>query len=448
MTGPDLSRVVVGGLGITGRALTEALISRDHQVTVVDDRPNSVAALVDALGIELVDSKSLAELEKVVSEATAVVASPGIPPHHRLQLVADEQGVPVLSELDIGALWDERPRAAVTGTNGKTTVTELTTLILERSGVKAAAVGNTGTPFVGAIANESNESEVFVVEASSFALHRSRYFQSHAAAWLNLSPDHLDWHGDFESYATAKSKVFQGQQPSDFAILPQQRGAIAPWLGPIASQTVTFGLSSGDIHCTGHELVAHGERVIDLADLRLSRPHDCLNACAAVALSLSMGASLQGGREVLSEFAGLAHRMEFVKSVKGVRFFNDSKATTPHATIAGVEGFNAVVLIAGGRNKGLDLTGLAAAKPLLRAVVAIGESSDTVAEIFAGALPVVVSDSMGDAVAQAFRLAEQTKADVVLSPACASFDWYGSYSERGDDFKQIVHRLDPRQVTK
>tara|TARA_B100001123_G_scaffold424547_1_gene536216 strand:+ start:87 stop:509 length:423 start_codon:yes stop_codon:yes gene_type:complete len=140
--------------------------------------------------------------------------------------------------------------------------------------------------------------------------------------------------------------------------------------------------------------------------------------------------------------------MEFVKSVKGVRFFNDSKATTPHATIAGVEGFNAVVLIAGGRNKGLDLTGLAAAKPLLRAVVAIGESSDTVAEIFAGALPVVVSDSMGDAVAQAFRLAEQTKADVVLSPACASFDWYGSYSERGDDFKQIVHRLDPRQVTK
>ncbi|MEE3255967.1 MAG: UDP-N-acetylmuramoyl-L-alanine--D-glutamate ligase [Actinomycetota bacterium] len=448
MTRPDLSRVVVGGLGITGRALTEALIFREHRVTVVDDRPKSVTALADALGIELVDSKSLTELEKVVSDATAVVASPGIPPHHPLQRIADEQGVPVLSELDVGALWDERPRAAVTGTNGKTTVTELTSRILERSGIKAAAVGNTSTPFVGAIADESNESQVFVVEASSFALHRSRYFQSHAAAWLNLSPDHLDWHGDFESYATAKSKIFQGQQPSDFAIIPHQRDTIAPWLGPVQSQTVTFGLSTGDIHCTEHELIAHGERVIDLADLRLSRPHDCLNACAAVALSLSMGASLQGGREVLSEFAGLAHRMEFVKSVKGVRFFNDSKATTPHATIAGVEGFNAVVLIAGGRNKGLDLTGLAAAKPLLRAVVAIGESSDTVAEIFAGALPVVVSGSMGDAVAQAFRLAEQTKADVVLSPACASFDWYGSYSERGDDFKQIVHRLDPRQVTK
>ena len=448
MTTLDLTRVVVGGLGLTGRALTEALTSRGHGVTVADDHPKSRRALADALGVGLVDSKSLVELEKIVTGATVVVVSPGIPPHHHLQRISDERGVPVVSELDIGALWDERPRAAVTGTNGKTTVTELTSRILERSGIKAAAVGNTDTPFVGAIADESNESEVFVVETSSFALHRAQYFRSHAAAWLNLSPDHLDWHGDFESYAIAKSKVFRDQRPSDFAILPHEREALDPWLGPIQSQIVTFGLMAGDIHCTETELIAHGEKVIDLSDLRLSRPHDCLNACAAIALGLSMGASLHGAQQVLSEFEGLPHRMEFVKSVKGVRIFNDSKATTPHATIAGLEGFDAVVLIAGGRNKGLDLTALAAAKPLLRAVVAIGESSDIVVKVFGEDIPVVVSDSMGDAVDKAFKFAEQSGADVVLSPACASFDWYGSYSERGDDFKHIVHRLERRSVTK
>ncbi len=445
MTGFDLSSVAVGGLGLTGRALAEALLARGHHVIVADDQPEAIMEAASKLAIEVVDATSEEQLDEALSKVDLVVPSPGIPRYHNLLRMADKKGIAVLSELDVGAFWDHRPRAAVTGTNGKTTVTELTAQILNNSEIKAAAVGNTEVSFVAALADQFDENEVLVVEASSFALDRVQHFRAQSAAWLNLSPDHLDWHGDFESYALAKAKIFHGQSSDDFAIVPNELGPLASWLPKLEAQRVTFGLSAGDVHCTQSVLSAHGEKVIDLSDLPLARPHDLLNACASVALSLSMGASIHGARETLCDFQGLPHRMELVATSKKVRFFNDSKATTPHATVAGVGGLDAVVLIAGGRNKGLDLGELASLRSQLRAVVAIGDASEDVIEIFRGDLPVAIANSMEDAVSLAFDYAVRFRADVVLSPACASFDWYSNYVERGDEFKHIVGELNERR---
>ena len=222
MTGFDLSSVAVGGLGLTGRALAEALLARGHHVIVADDQPEAIMEAASKLAIEVVDATSEEQLDEALSKVDLVVPSPGIPRYHNLLRMADKKGIAVLSELDVGAFWDHRPRAAVTGTNGKTTVTELTAQILNNSEIKAAAVGNTEVSFVAALADQFDENEVLVVEASSFALDRVQHFRAQSAAWLNLSPDHLDWHGDFESYALAKAKIFHGQSSDDFAIVPNE----------------------------------------------------------------------------------------------------------------------------------------------------------------------------------------------------------------------------------
>jgi UDP-N-acetylmuramoylalanine--D-glutamate ligase len=209
----------------------------------------------------------------------------------------------------------------------------------------------------------------------------------------------------------------------------------------IEAQLVTFGLGAGDVHCTESELIAHGEAIIAVSDMPLSRPHDQLNACAAVALALSTGVSTHLIAQVLATFEGLAHRTEYVAKVRGLRFFNDSKATTPHATIAALSGFDNAVLIVGGRNKGLDLSDLRELVPALTGVVTIGETSPILAEVFDDLVPSVAANSMEDAVTQAVQLARTSGADVVLSPACASFDWYLNYVERGDHFKRVVEQL-------
>ena len=443
---PDLSQVLVAGLGVTGKAVIEALKAHGHEVFAVDDRPTSVAAVAEKLEVQVFDSSSSTELERALSRATSVIPSPGIPGHHLLYQLADTSGTEILKELDLATLWNEHPCVAVTGTNGKTTVTELTTQMLLSSGMHAAAVGNTDTPFVAAVNDNENRYEVFVVEASSFGLDRVRQFRANAAAWLNLSHDHLDWHGNFHAYATAKSNIWKTQQPGDIAIAPHDDAAVRAWTKDISSQLMTFGLGKGDVHCTERELIAHGERIVAISELRRSRPHDQLNACAAAALALSMNASPQSVAEVLANFNGLAHRLQFIATVNGVRYFDDSKATTPHATLAGMAGFDQAVLIAGGRNKDLDLFELRRIAPMLAGVVLIGESAKILAQVFDGIVMTTAADSMDAAVKLAASMALSAGGDVVLSPACASFDWYRNYKDRGDDFKRAVHLLEHEQI--
>jgi UDP-N-acetylmuramoylalanine--D-glutamate ligase len=346
----------------------------------------------------------------------------------------------VLSEFDLAERWDRRPLIAVTGTNGKTTVTELIRAMLDASGRTARTVGNTEVPLVAAI--DDPTAEVFVVEASSFRLLHSRHFAPAVGTWLNLAPDHLDSHATLDDYVAAKARIWADQTADQVAIGNADDPVVREHLAAAPGQHVTFGLGSGaDNRVDGDRLVlAGGAHLADVDELPRALPHDLLNALAAAASAMHGGATLAGAHAALVAFEGLPHRVTYVGEAGGVRWYDDSKATAPHATRAAVQGFPSVVLIAGGRNKGLDLRELARDAEHIRAVVAIGEASADVAAAFDGIRPVRAASSMDDAVAVAASLARADDV-VLLSPACASFDWYGSYSERGDDFTRAVRDL-------
>ncbi|MEO7572771.1 MAG: UDP-N-acetylmuramoyl-L-alanine--D-glutamate ligase [Acidimicrobiales bacterium] len=429
------------GLGVTGRAVLRALASRGEEAVAVDDHPTPAGrALAEELDIALVEAPDAASLQALVAEADAVVPSPGVPDHHPLFTAAAAAGVPVLSEFDLAARWDDRPLVAVTGTNGKTTVTELTCAMLAASGRRAQAVGNTEVPLVAAI--EDPAVDVFVVEASSFRLLHSQRFAPQVGTWLNLAPDHLDSHATLASYTAAKARIWADQAPDQVAIGNADDPVVAAHLTAAPARHVTFGLTSGADHRVdgGRLVLADGDVLAEVGELERSFPHDLSNALASAASALHGGGTPDGARRALLAFRGLPHRVSLVGEAGGVRWYDDSKATAPHATRAAVRGFASVVLIAGGRNKGLDLVELNEEADHIRAVVAIGEAGPEVAAAFDGVRPVRVADSMDAAVEAAATLARPGDV-VLLSPACASFDWYGSYGERGDDFVRAVTDL-------
>ena len=438
MTAPGMAEitgngpVLVYGLGVTGRAAAAALVRRGHDVRLADDAPSPAAlALADDLGIGI--DRDHVEL---LAGAGALLPTPGLPDAHPVFALARAHHVPVISEFDLAAAWDERPIVAITGTNGKTTVTTLVRDVLCASGRVAVDAGNTEIPLVEAI--DDATVEVFVVEASSFRLGHSRHFAPDVGCWLNFAPDHLDVHAGLDRYEAAKARIWADQSPGQVAVANADDPVVMSHAtGP--GRVVTFGLGPADYFDDGDTLRRpDGSAVIAVADLFRALPHDRSNALAVAACSDPVGATAEGTAEVLAAFGGLSHRVELVGTSGGISWYDDSKATAPHATAAAVAGFGSVVLIAGGRNKGLDLSVLGRADSV-RAVVGIGESAEEVTAAFPGR-PSVTASTMSDAVSEAARLARSGDV-VVLSPACASFDWYRNYGERGDDFVRCVQDL-------
>jgi len=436
----EASRLLLAGFGAANQAVARALRQsalEAIELLAFDDKPaseNLVAA--EQLSVELVKAPDEKTLKQMLAAADAVVPTPGMSDFHLLfEMLGDKA---VLSEYDIFAALDDRPFAAVTGTNGKTTVTELVSEMLCKSGIKAAAAGNTDMALTAAASDA--ETEFFVVEASSFQLRHTKNFCPKAAAWLNFTPDHLDVHRSLQSYEDSKALVWgcsQGDQRigigatianADDPIVSKRAPEGAVFFGSAAE--ADFGLSDG-------WLTAEGERFLQASEIPRNRPHDLVNALAATALAQASGASLAAVAEVLRNFSGLPHRLQLVAKGGGVEWYNDSKATTPHATAAAISGFKSVVLIAGGRTKGLDLAPMAdaasSAKSPIRAVVAIGETAPEISLLFAEHCPVTTASSMEQAVAAAAELSNPGDA-VLLSPACSSHDWYSDYKQRGDDF--------------
>jgi len=289
--------------------------------------------------------------------------------------------------------------------------------------------------------------DVLVVEASSFQLEQTEQFRPKVAVWLNLAPDHLDWHPDLEAYGRAKARIWARQGSDDTAIVNADDAGVMRWAETAPGRVVTFALGDGhpnmqtDYRVEGDVLRApDGSEILEVSALRRSLPHDVANALAASAAALAAGAGLEGVRSALREWRGFPHRVALVGDAGGVQWYDDSKATNPHAALAALRGFGSVVLIAGGRNKDLDLSVMADAADRVRAVVAIGEAAPDVERAFAGLRPVTVASSMDDAVRAAAAYAGPGDA-VLLSPGCASFDWYQSYAERGDDFQRAVGEL-------
>ncbi|HUQ39931.1 MAG TPA: UDP-N-acetylmuramoyl-L-alanine--D-glutamate ligase [Acidimicrobiales bacterium] len=434
-----MPRAVVIGLGVTGPPVCRHLQGLGFDVVVVEDRPSSASAThALELGVDLVPGPSDDTLRSLIAGSDLLAPNPGVPPAHPAFAFARDQGVPVMGEIELGWRAAQAPIVAITGSNGKTTVTTLVERMLQASGLRALAAGNIGLPLVEAVARPGVE--VLVVEVSSGQLMTTVDFRPRVATWLNFAEDHLDFHPDMEHYAWAKARIWANQGGDDVAVANADDAAVMAALPSPGPRVVTFG-AGGEWRVVGDALCApDGRAVVAVADMPRSLPHELGNALAALATTIAAGGDEDAAAQVLREFHGLPHRVQLVGEAGGVRYYDDSKATTPASVLAALSGFDSVVLIAGGRNKGLDLGVLTAEHRRLRAVVTIGEAGPEVRRAFDGVKPVEMAASMDDAVARATRLAEPGDV-VLLSPGCTSWDAYRNYGERGDDFARAVGEM-------
>ena len=432
------SIVALFGFGVTGRAVAASLLRKKIPVVIFDDRPNDeMADTARAMGVTLTTPSSTEEFEEAIKGVNFAFATPGLPENHFFFKCVSNSEIPVLSEFDLAAEWDSRPILAITGTNGKTTVSTMVNRMLEKSGVISALAGNTDTPLVSAI--ERKEIETMVVEASSFRLSRSQRFKPRVAAWLNFSPDHLDVHVNLKAYEKAKKVIWRNLGSADTAVAGIEDEVVRRNL-PSGATTLTFGISEGDSRVENGMLLVKDTPILSTSELSKTSPHDILNALAAASIATVGGATDEAINEVLTTFSGLPHRMMYLGSKEGVKWYDDSKSTTPHSVAAAVQGFENVILIAGGQNKGIDLSSLRHLERHLKSVIAIGEAANQIYEVFFEVVPVETAETMEEAVEQA-RLQSQQGDLVLLSPGCASFDWYQNYSERGNHFSALVNEI-------
>lgn len=445
-------RTLVVGLARTGEAAALVLHGEGEVVTVVEEHPGGEEYLarrdrLTGLGIEVLEAPAAGAWSALVGAVDRVVPSPGVPWRHVALTTARDAGVPVVSEIELAAQRIAAPIVAVTGTNGKTTVTELTAAMLRASGVRALAAGNIGRPLIDVPSEPAPGPEVVVAEVSSFQLAFTQRFRPRVAVLLPIAEDHVDWHGTFESYAQAKARIFANQRDDDLLVYDADDPVASRLAVAAPARRVAFTRSDGARGAGAAYRVERG-RLVDpdgaeicrVGELTRSLPHDIANALAASAAALAVGATRDGVRDALRAFRTLPHRVALVGEAGGVRWYDDSKATNPHATLSALASFDSAVLLAGGRNKGLDLSVLAEGADHVRAVVAFGEAADEVQAAFASCRPVVKAIGMREAVRAAGELAQPGDA-VLLSPGCASFDAYPGYAARGDDFAAEVRAL-------
>jgi UDP-N-acetylmuramoylalanine--D-glutamate ligase len=437
-----MRRVAVFGLALAGTAAARALVRRNFDIVLSDDVITSEhRKLADELSCEILPADTSAAIPKFLDGVDVLIPAPGVGPYHPVIVAALSIGISVRTEIDIAYEWEQqrpggpRPILGVTGTDGKTTTTMITAALLRSTGRTVAEVGNTDTPFMAAI-DESHDA--FVVECSSFRLHFTDFFRCDASVWLNLAPDHLDWHGTVEQYTEAKRRMWAHARTTDVVIAPCGNEMIVASAHASGARVVTFGLSEGDYRLEANSLVGPGGVISAVDTLWRSLPHDITNSLAAAALVLESGlCGVDSLASPLQSFEAGHHRIEFVGSFGGANWYDDSKATSPHAALAAIRSFDRIVLIAGGRNKDLDLALMATEPSRIAGVVAIGEDAEIIARAFSGVCPVRVALSMTQAVEQAFSMVQEGET-ILLSPGCASYDWYRNYNERGDDFQSKI----------
>jgi len=432
----------VFGLGVAGLAVANALHERGESVILADDQATKLHKdFARALNCEFIDATDEVAVVSTLKRITRLAPAPGISESHHVMATARQMGLTISSELELAYNIEElrtggpRPMLGITGTDGKTTTTLLTAAMLHAAGHKSLAVGNTETPLIAAL---NTDTQVFAVECSSFRLANCENFRTSASVWLNLAPDHLDWHTNMVSYTSAKAQMWAHTRAGDVAVAPVDDAQILRVAHESTARTVTFGATHGDYHAQDGRLNSPHGSIMNIADMKRAMPHDITNALAAAAISIESGlVEPSHVARALSEFDNAPHRIEYVETIDGVQWFNDSKATSPHASAVAIKSFQNIVLIAGGRNKGLDLQELANQPKRVKAVVAIGDDAPEIEKAFDGVCRVVRGGSMQEAVRLARTLA--VSGDVVLlSPACTSYDWYNNYMERGEDFMQCV----------
>ena len=436
---------MVVGLGETGAACVRFLRARGLHVAAMDTRrePPAVTTVrnLDAsipLYLGGLDAAALAD-------AGEIVVSPGLAPDEPALEQARLCGVPVIGEIELFARYARAPVVAITGSNGKSTVTTLVGEMAAAAGKRAGVGGNLGPPALSLI--QDPEPDLYVLELSSFQLETTHSLRPAAATVLNISADHLDRHATVDAYAAVKARIFAGDgvmilNRDDPRVAAMARpGRLARSFGLDGPQTGDYGV----VREQGADWLARDDApLLPVAELALQGRHNWGNALAALALAEAVGLPSADCLAVLRRFTGLAHRMQWLGDRNGVRWIDDSKATNVGAAIAAIEGLEGpLVLVAGGQAKGADMTPLAAALAgKARAVVLLGEDAPMLERVLADSAPVIRARDMEQAVAEAAARAEPGDT-VVLAPACASFDQFSGYAQRGEAFARAMGRLDP-----
>ncbi|AMW77625.1 UDP-N-acetylmuramoyl-L-alanine--D-glutamate ligase [Acinetobacter sp. TGL-Y2] len=438
---------VVAGLGISGVSAVNFLHEKGYRVAVTDSR--AIPPGHDQIPAAVQTSFGQFDLELLL-QAEEIIISPGLDPKLPEIQAAIAKGIPVVSEIQILRRATDKPIIAITGSNAKSTVTTLMGLMAADAGINVAVGGNLGRP---ALDLTKDDPELYILELSSFQLETTSHLNADVAVVLNISEDHLDRHGDMFAYHTAKHRIFQGVKK----VVHNRDDSLTRPLVPDATPMQSFGLNAPDMNqygvlrdTDGTIWLARGrERLLKSSDMYMQGLHNIANALACLALGEAIGLPLAGMLETLKTFKGLEHRCEFVKELNGVRYYNDSKGTNIGATLAALDGLGAaieaqggrVAIILGGQGKGQDFSALCnALSKYAKVAVLIGEDRAVIEQAIQGTTCLMHANSLKEAVA----LCEQhTQAHdvVLLSPACASFDMFTGYPERGRQFVALVNEL-------
>jgi UDP-N-acetylmuramoylalanine--D-glutamate ligase len=442
------ARILVVGLGKSGVAAIRVL--REQGACVIGNDQRDEAALGEIAqkarqaGAELVLGSHDPLLFKSVD---GIVLSPGVPSMEALD-AAEAAGVPIVSEIEFASWFIKGTIIGITGTNGKSTVTTLVGMMCEKSGKPTFVGGNLGRPLVDVVGTEAAKpGGLVVVELSSFQLERLERLRVHVAALLNVTDDHLDRYTSFNDYAATKGRIFERQRPEDAKVIPTDDSLCRELADSSQARLFTFGGKTGSVRVKDNGIVDETTGLsVPVAALKISGEHNLSNACAAALLARIVDVPNEHIKEVLTTFQGLPHRMFKVAEIKGVSYYDDSKATNVGATVAAIDGLRnqggRVVLIAGGKDKGGSYAPIRERLERYgRAVVVIGEAAPLILSALKGSsIEIATAQSMQNAVLKASKLAR--KGDVVLlAPACSSFDMFESYAHRGDVFQQAVLAL-------
>lgn len=444
-------KILVLGAGISGTAVAQILKQQGAFVTLSDAKPAAAFSRdfteLAHCGVELALGR---QDEGLLEAIDYVVLSPGVSVYSPLVEQAQTRGLRVISEVEVAYQLCVAPLIAITGTNGKTTTTTLTGEMLKASGRNVVVGGNIGLALSHEVLNADAASWV-VAEISSFQLEAIEDFRPHIAAVLNLTPDHIDRHRSMNNYQATKENIFRNQTSDDYLILNYDDPAVREMANRAPGQVLYFSRTTelAEGACLRDDMITINWRgksvhICRTADIKIKGAHNVENALAACAAAFLIGVDTAAMAQVLRQFPGVEHRIEPAGVVNGVPYYNDSKATNPESAIKALEAFPGhIILIAGGRDKNTDLTAfMQLVKERVDELILIGEAADRFASAAAaqGIMQIHSVSTFTDAVDLAYRLAQPPQV-VLLSPACASYDMFNNYEERGRVFKELVAKL-------
>jgi UDP-N-acetylmuramoylalanine--D-glutamate ligase len=440
-------KILVVGFGRTGEALVEFLVSKNANGMVSEiKRKEEMGERIKkwmSMGVEFEFGE---HKEETFLRSDLIILSPGIPPIPQIER-AKAKGIKVISEIELAFYYLKGKIIGVTGSNGKSTTTTLIYMILKESGLKTHLAGNIGFPLISYVSS-SSEDEFYIVELSSFQLKYIEKFQPYVAVFLNIAPDHLDWHVNFEDYYESKKNIFSSQTSENFAILNADDHKVWSLRKDIKAQVYPFSRKKKFKRGAWLEneyifISTNGTKMrLNIRNILLRGPHNQENIMASAIVSSLLGISEKLVRKAIYNFRGLEHRLEKVTDINGVEFYNDSKATNVDATLKSLQSFERnIILILGGRDKHGDFTKLKKEiEKRVKKVVLIGEAKEKIRKAVEGAVSLQYAESLGEAVRISFNSAD--KGDIVLlAPACASFDMFENFEHRGKVFKEEVFKL-------